>query len=126
MKGERLMPIQYLFDENVDPAYPSQIRRRNPDLVLLAVGELTAPAKGTLDPEILIWCEIHNFILVTNNRRSMPVHLTDHLEQNCHIPGIFILNTKLTIGQNIEILLLIYEASFDNEYQDRIYNLPVI
>lgn len=28
--------------------------------------------------------------------------------------------------ENIEILLLIYEASFDNEYQDRIYNLPVL
>lgn len=44
------MAIQYLFDENVDPAYFNQIRRRSPDLVVLAVGELTAPAKGTLDP----------------------------------------------------------------------------
>ena len=120
------MPIQYLFDENVEPAYVNQIRRCNPDLVVLAVGELTAPSKGTLDPEILIWCKIHNFILVTNNRRSMPVHLTEHLEQNSHIPGIFILNSKLSIGQNIELLLLIYEASFDNEYQDIIYNLPVL
>ena len=49
------MAIQYLFDENVDPAYVNQIRRRNPDLVVLAVGELTAPSKGTLDPKILIW-----------------------------------------------------------------------
>ena len=120
------MPIQYLFDENVDPAYVNQIRRPNPDLVVLAVGELTAPSKGTLDPEILIWCEIHHFILVTNNRRSMPVHLTEHLEQKGHVPGIFILNSKLSIGQNIELLLLIYEASFDNEYQDRIYHLPVL
>jgi hypothetical protein len=56
----------------------------------------------------------------------MPVHLTEHLEQNGHVPGIFILNSKLSIGQNIELLLLIYEASFDNEYQDIIYNLPVL
>jgi hypothetical protein len=126
MQGEKWMSIQYLFDENVEPAYVNQIRRRNPDLVVLAVGELTAPSKGTLDPEILIWCEIHNFILVTNNRRSMPVHLREHLEQNCHVLGIFILNSKLSIGQNIELLLLIYEASFDNEYEDRIYNLPVL
>jgi hypothetical protein len=126
MQGEKWMSIQYLFDENVDPAYVNQIRRPNPDLVVLAVGELTAPSKETLDPEILIWCEIHNFILVTNNRRSIPVHLTEHLEQNCHVPGIFILNSKLSIGQNIELLLLIYEASFDNEYQDIIYNLPVL
>ncbi len=56
----------------------------------------------------------------------MPVHLTEHLEQNHHIPGIFILNFKLNIGQNIELIFMIYEASFDNEYQDRIYNLPVL
>ncbi|MEG4204472.1 hypothetical protein QUA20_11135 [Microcoleus sp. Pol7_A1] len=87
------------------------------------MGELTAPSKGTLDPEILIWCEIHNFILATNNRRSMPVHLTDRLEQNCHIPGIFILNSKLSIGQNIDELILIYQGSFDDEYQDKIEHL---
>ena len=125
MQGERLMPIQDLFDENVDPAYVNQIRRRNPDMVVLAVGELTAPSKGTLDPEILIWCEIHNFILATNNRRSMPVHLTDHLAQGRHIPGIFILNSKLSIGQNIDELILIYEGSFDDEYQDKIEHLPL-
>jgi hypothetical protein len=125
MQGEKLMAIQYLFDENVAPAYPSQIRRRNPDLVVLAVGELTAPSKGTLDTEILIWCEIHKFILVTNNRRSMPVHLTDYLEQNRHIPGIFILNSKVSSGQNIDELILIYEGSFDDEYQDKIEHLPL-
>ena len=120
------MAIQYLFDENVAPAYPSQIRRRNPDMVVLAVGELTAPSKGTLDPGILIWCEIHKFILVTNTRRSMPVHLTDHREENRHILGIFILDSKVSSGQNIDELLLIYEGSFDDEYQDRIDHLPVL
>ncbi|NJK67086.1 MAG: DUF5615 family PIN-like protein [Microcoleus sp. CSU_2_2] len=119
------MAIQYLFDENVDPAYANQIRRRNPNVFVLAVGELTAPAQGTLDPEILIWCETHNFILVTNNRRSMPVYLADYLEQNRHIPGIFILNSKMSIGQNIDELILIYQGSFDDEYQDRIEHLPL-
>lgn len=37
----------------------------------------------------------------------MPVHLISHLNQNFHIPGIFILNPKLTIGQNIEELIII-------------------
>ena len=119
------MAFQYLFDENVEPAYVTQIRRRNPDVVVLAVGELTTPPKGTLDPEILIWCEIQNFILVTNNRRSMPVHLIDHLEQGRHIPGIFILNSKMSIGQNIEEILFIYQGSFDDEYQAKIEHLPV-
>lgn len=119
------MTLQYLFDENVDLAYMTQIRRCKPDLFILAVGELTAPDRGTLDPKILCWCEEHQFILVTNNRKSMPVHLADHLFQGRHIPGIFTLNPKLSIGQNINELILIAEASLDNEYQDRINHLPL-
>lgn len=119
------MTLQYLFDENVDSAYVNQLRRRQPDLFVLAVGELSAPKKGTLDPEILSWCETQVFILVTNNRKSMPVHLQDHLAQGRHSPGIFILDAKATIGQNITELILIFEASFDDEYQDRVTNLPL-
>lgn len=76
-------------------------------------------------PEILEWCEKYDFILVTNNRKSMPVHLNDHLQANRHIPGIFILNANLSIGQNIDELILIAECSFFNEYQDQIIHLPI-
>ncbi|WP_199339736.1 hypothetical protein [Nostoc sp. FACHB-892] len=55
----------------------------------------------------------------------MPVHF-EHIAQGRNIPGIFILNYKLTIGQNINELILIAEASLDNEYQNRILNLPII
>jgi hypothetical protein len=59
------------MDENVDPVYTKQLRRLTTDLLILAVGELTAPPRGTLDPEILCWCEEHDLILVTNNRKSI-------------------------------------------------------
>lgn len=97
-----------------------------PGLIVLVVGEPGAPPKGTLDPDILVWCEQHNFILVTNNRRSIPVHLTDHIEQERHIPGIILLNPSLSIGQNLEELIFIALGSFEREYQDRIIHLPLI
>jgi hypothetical protein len=55
----------------------------------------------------------------------MPVHLVDHTAKNRHIPGIFILNPNLSIGENIDELIMAAEASFDNEYQDRIDYLPL-
>jgi hypothetical protein len=119
------MALKYLMDENVDPAYTRQLRRLKPDLFVLAVGELTAPPRGTLDPEILCWCEKHGFVLVTNNRKSMPVHLNDHLVQGCHIPGILILNAKLSVSENLAELLLIADASFEDDYHDRIDFLPL-
>lgn len=101
------------------------MRRLNPNLFVIAVGDISAPPKGTLDPDILLWCEERDYILVTNNRKSMPVHLAEHLALEHHVPGIFILNPKLSIGENLEQLLLMAEGSFDEEYKDRIEFIPL-
>lgn len=68
------MSIQYLLDEHIPLLYRTQLVRRVPELTVRIIGDPDAPPRGTLDPDILIWCEIHNFILVTNNRKSMPKH----------------------------------------------------
>lgn len=119
------MALKYLIDENVNPIYPNQIRLREPDIIIKVVGEPKTPPKSTLDPEILYWCEDNKFVLVTNNRASMPVHLADHITANRHVPGIFILNPNLSIGENLEELILAALASEDDEYQDRIVYLPL-
>jgi hypothetical protein len=119
------MTLKYLIDENVNPIYPNQIRRREPNIIIKVVGEPETPPKSTLDPEILYWCEENNFVLVTNNRTSMPVHLADHIAANHYVPGIFILNPNLSIGKNIEELILAAQASNDDEYQNRIVYLPL-
>lgn len=117
--------IQYLFDEHVDPLYHEGLLRREPSIVMRQVGAADSPPKGTLDPDLLVWCEERQFILVTENRKTMPRHLTDHLNEGRHIPGILVMNQKMTIGATIEELLLIWVASNEDEYRDRIVHLPV-
>lgn len=122
------MRVRYLIDENLPPLYQEQLLRYQPKLKVLMVGELSdldTPAKGTLDPEILVWCEQNNFILVTNNRASMPVHLADHISKNNQVPGIFVLRPKATIGQIIEDLILIALLGKPQEYQNRITHIPL-
>lgn len=117
--------ITYLTDENVDLVYMRQIRRREPQIVVRAVGEPGAPPKGTLDPEILEWCEVNQFVLVTNNRTSMPPHLTDHLKAGRHIPGILILSANMSIGAIINELIFLAKAVSDKEFQDQIRHMPI-
>ena len=119
------MQIKYLMDENLAPIYQIHLRRNEPVLVVWAIGDPKTPPKGTLDPDILIWCQKYNFILVTNNRSSMPVHLIDHLAQGHHIPGIFQINPSMSLGETIEELVLAALASLDGEYSDRISYLPL-
>ena len=119
------MTIRYLIDENLDPLYKAQLLLKKPGLVVYSIGDPGTPPKGTLDPEILCWCEENDFILVTNNRKSMPAHLAVHLSQEGHIPGIITLNLEMGIGDTVEELILIAEVGNPNEYKDRIEYLPV-
>jgi hypothetical protein len=119
------MTIKYLLDEHISPIYRTQLVRSNPELIVRIIGDPDVPGKGTLDPEILIWCEANQFILVTNNRKSMPKHLAYHLLQGNHVPGILVINFEQSMGQIIEELITIAGASFDDEYQDRIEYLPL-
>jgi len=45
----------------------------------MRVGEENMPTLGTLDPEILIYLEMSKRLLITDNRKSMPSHLDDHI-----------------------------------------------
>jgi hypothetical protein len=55
----------------------------------------------------------------------MPGHLTDHLAQGHHIPGIFQINPSLSVGETIEELVLVALAYLNNEYRDQISYLPL-
>ena len=116
---------RFLIDENISPEYRTQLLRYEPSLTVLAVGDEGAPPKSTPDPDILEWCEKHQFNLITNNRESMPQHLSDHLAAGHHVPGIFTINRKVPMKLIIEELLLTAGASDEDEYIDEIKYLPL-
>lgn len=100
------------------------MHRQAPDLMVWAVGTPGAPPRGTLDPDLLIWCEPDGFTLITNDRASMPVHLPAHMGEGGHSAGIFILNPKMSLAETVAELILIASASDPSEYVDRITYLP--
>jgi hypothetical protein len=117
--------IRYLLDENVPPALRAALHRLYPEMTVWLIGDPGAPERGTLDPEILIWCELHSFSLVTNNRASMPMHLQAHTAAGRQVPGIFVLNPQLSLGQTAEDLAIIYGASEATEYRNQLRYLPL-
>lgn len=115
----------YLLDEHLPWRLFNHIRGHFSALPLYKIGDDVAPDLGTLDPEILIWCEANYCVLVTNNRKSMPRHLRDHIAAGNHCPGIFTLRKWARIGAVAEQLALIAGASFENEYMDQIIDLSI-
>ena len=116
---------RFLIDENISPEYRTQLLRHEPSLTVLAVGDEGAPPKSTPDPDILEWCEQHQFNLITNNRESMPQHLSDYLAAGHHVPGIFTINLEVPMGKIIDELILIAGAADADEYMDRITYIPL-
>jgi hypothetical protein len=119
------MKPRFLLDEHVNRAIQRQLRRLDPQIEVLAIGDPGAPPAGTSDPDILGWLEENGYILVTENRSTIPVHLSDHFAAGRHIPGVFWIRPGVGIGRIIEELHLIWFVSTAGEYQDRLLFIPL-
>lgn len=117
--------VCFLLDEHVDPRLRRQLLQREPDMSVWRICDPLAPPRGTLDPDILEWCAESGFLLVTNNRASMPRHVADHLAKDRVFPGIFVIGPLMSLGEILEELLLIWQASTPDEYQNQIRYLPL-
>lgn len=115
--------IQYLLDENVDPVLRRELLKHVPNMIVWRIGEPGSVPFGTLDPDILLWWEIHGVLLVTNNRKSMPFHLRDHIAEGRHMPGIFLLKENQSVAEIVEALILVWGASLPDEYSDLVLYL---
>ena len=119
------MKPRFLLDENLSTKIAIGLKRLLPSVDIANIGTDTTLPKGTLDPDILQWVEQHGYILVTNNRHSMPAHILDHLAAGRHYPGIISITREMSIGELIAELEVIWQASEAEEYWDKIEYIPL-
>ncbi len=116
---------RFLIDENMTRKFRRKLEDLHPLLDIRFMGDEGAPALGTPDPDILIWIERNDYLLVTNNRISMPHHLREHLRHGGHVPGILCFSRPVPIHAIIENLALVWGAADTEEYHDSIEYLPL-
>jgi predicted nuclease of predicted toxin-antitoxin system len=119
------MKPRFLLDEHINRAVQRQLRRLDLRIEVLAVGDPNAPPRGASDEEILRWIEENGYILVTENRSTMPGHLAEHFKAGRHIPGLLWIRLGIGIGRIVEELYLIWFASEAEEYYDRALFIPL-
>ena len=110
------MKIRFLLDENLSKQIKFAVLRRNPSVDILGVGDQNAPSFGTLDPEILLYVEQSQRLLITDNRKSMPGHLEAHWSNKRIIWGLLWVRPKTSIGELTESIYLLWEASEAQEW----------
>lgn len=118
------MKPRFLLDEHLGRVIQRQLRRRDAQIEILLIGDPMASNRGMLDPDLLIWLEATGYILVTNDESTIPGHLIDHYNQGRHVPGILWIRDGASLGQIIEALFMIWDASEAEEYVDRLLHIP--
>ena len=109
-----------LLDENLPAALAHALRNQEPDLAVRRVGHGMAPVLGSADQAILVWIDEQDFILATDNRESMPVHLAAHLSAGQHVPGILQVPKQYSYEALASDIVLTVGASLPGELADRI------
>src|SRR3989442_1321543 len=112
--------VKYLFDENVPEPLADAMIRQEPAIEVLSVGQDRAPPKGTTDSELLKGAETGKYTLLTLDKRTIPVHVADHLAAGNHTWGVFILRRGFPIPRYVDILVRIWFSTQAEEWQDRI------
>lgn len=88
------------------------------------VGDLLDLPLGTRDPDLLIWAENAQRIIVTFDRNTMPGHLADHLAAGNRAPGVFLVSKGASISAVLDFLVAATYASEPFEWENRIQFIP--
>jgi predicted methyltransferase MtxX (methanogen marker protein 4) len=98
------------------------LRRREPavDIRTARDGEVI----GKTDPEVLAVAAVEGRVLLTHDRNTMPRHFAALLRARSS-PGVLVVPQNIDIGWAIEDLLLIWAATNDTEWVDRVDYLPL-
>jgi predicted nuclease of predicted toxin-antitoxin system len=119
------MGPRFLLDEHINPAIQRQLQRLSLDIDVRCVGQPDAPRKGTSDALLLVWAETNEFILVSEDRRTLPSCLAEHIESGRHCFGVLWLRPRTAIGTIVEELYLIWQTCSKDEFLDRGVFIPL-
>jgi len=119
------MKPRYLLDEHINPAIQRQLRRLIREIDVRCVGDANDSVKGTLDEDMLDWAATNEFILVSEDRRTLPSTIAARLWIGNHIAGVLFVRSSSRIGDIIETLELIWHTSEQEEFLDCTLFIPL-
>lgn len=123
------MPLRYVLDENLraHQLWLAVLQHNATGVDPLDAGRVGDPADlplGSSDPDILLWAEQHDRILVSRDWRTMPRHLADHLASDHHSPGIFQLRRHAYMDAIIDFLVYAAYSSDADDWTNAIEPIP--
>jgi predicted nuclease of predicted toxin-antitoxin system len=80
---------------------------------------------GKDDPRLLEWAESEGRIILTKDVSTLPDFAYERIKERLPMPGVFVLRRRATMAQLIEDLVLIVEASEQEEWANLVTHVPI-
>jgi len=101
--------LHLLSDENFNGDIVRGLFLRHPDLDLCRVQDTGLEAAE--DPDILAWAAANNRIVLTHDRATMPDFAYSRVVAEQPMPGVFVVDDRMSVRQAIDEILLIENCS---------------
>jgi predicted nuclease of predicted toxin-antitoxin system len=115
--------MKLLFDEHIDRDILNGLIRKSVKAEIVLAVDINLQGKS--DPELLEWAAKHDFILLTKDKSTMSNFAYNRMQEGLKMPGVILITRNLSIGEIIENLILLIECTTENEFENRIYPIPV-
>ncbi|UBF27694.1 DUF5615 family PIN-like protein [Kovacikia minuta CCNUW1] len=114
--------IRFQADADLRQAIVTGVLRRQPKLDFRSANE--AEFEGVKDPEVLAIAAQDGRVLVTHDRKTMPTEFGQFITSQTS-SGVLILSQNLPIGEAIDAIILVWEASVAEEWINQIMTFPL-
>ncbi len=115
--------LRLASDENLHGRLVRMLQRQSPRLDLVRIND--AGLRGEDDPTVLAWAATENRILLTHDRQTMIDFAFDRVRQDMAMPGLFVVDDEASFNLIVSDILLLNEASEQDEWPDRVLFLPM-
>jgi predicted nuclease of predicted toxin-antitoxin system len=115
--------IAFLVDQNFNEHIVDGLTRRDATLEFTHVRDVGLAA--ATDPLILEWAAAHGLVLLTHDRKTMPSFAHERVAAGLPMPGVFLVNDDMPVGQAIDELLIAAHCLSPEECQDVVKYFPM-
>jgi predicted nuclease of predicted toxin-antitoxin system len=115
--------MRILLDEHLDRDILNGLIRKSVKAEIALAVDMGLQGKS--DPELLEWAANHGFILLTKDKATMSDFAYQRMQEDLKMPGVILITRDLSIGEIIENLILLIECATEDEFENRIYPIPV-
>jgi len=115
--------VSFVADENLNRNIVRGLQRRAASLDIVRVQDVGL--RTAEDRAVLEWAAGEGRVLLTHDFATMSDFAYERVANGLRMPGVFMVPTDMGIATAINELILVAEASLDDEWEGRVLYLPL-